>query len=45
MRTVRLLHDVANDKTGAVIVVDDRRARQLIVNGYAVEVVKKKPKD
>jgi len=34
--TIRLLHDVGNDRLGAVIVVDDRRARRLIHNGYAV---------
>ena len=34
--TIRLLHDVGNDRLGAVVVVDDRRARRLIHNGYAV---------
>lgn len=37
--TVRLLHDVANDREGAVIDMDDRRAARLILTGYAERVV------
>lgn len=36
--TIRLLHDVGNDRKGAVIVVDDRRAHRLIRTGYAEDV-------
>ncbi len=41
--TVRLLHQVADDPAGAVLVVDERRAQRLIRTGYAMEV-KEKPK-
>lgn len=34
--TIRLIYPVANDPKGAVIVVDDRRAKRLIRTGYAV---------
>ena len=46
--TVRLLHDVGNDRRDAVIDMHDHRAHRLIALGYAVKaeaVPQKKRKD
>ena len=40
--TITLLHQVANDPKGAVLVVDERRAERLIRTGYAVATPSKR---
>jgi hypothetical protein len=42
---VQLLANVADDPKGAVLELDEGRARRLIRTGYARELPEKKPKE